>query len=35
MRYLNGTAEYGIVYRRNTDDNMMTDTVSINHNWSS
>ena len=34
MRYLKGTAGYGIVYRRNTDDNIMTDTVSINHNWS-
>jgi len=34
MRYLKGTAGYGIVYRRNTDDNIMTDTVSINHSWS-
>ena len=34
MRYLKGTAGYGIVYRGNTDDNMMTDTVSINQNWS-
>ena len=34
MRYLKGTAGYGIVYRRDTDDNIMTDTVSINHNWS-
>ena len=34
MRYLKGTAGYGIVYRRNTYDNIMTDTVSINHNWS-
>jgi len=34
MRYLKGTASDGIVYRRNTDDNIITDTVPINHNWS-
>ena len=32
MRYLKGTAGYGIDYRRNTDDNIMTETISINHN---